>query len=130
MFSPDNFAYIDERLGQLSQRCISSLEQRGFSKDQIEIEPFLHLRYDRTDCAMLCTPECDQDCPLQHGDFEKTFLHKYQTEFGFCIKDCPIIVDDIRVRGVAKTGIRRNVDLPTATSPPNPVTVRCKLLGL
>ena len=48
-------------------------------RDVIEYTPFLHLRYDKTDCALMCSPEpCDegsQDAPT-HGDFYKAFTNR------------------------------------------------------
>ena len=48
---------------------------------------------------------------------------RYKTEFGFCIDDRSVIVDDIRVRGVASTGIKKDVALPKAVTAAHPVKV-------
>lgn len=56
--------------------------------------------------------------------FHTYHLLRYKTEFGFSIDGRPIIVDDIRVRGIAKTGIKTIKTLPAATSPAIPVTVK------
>ena len=55
--------------------------------------------------------------------FTECLYFRYKTEFGFSIDDRPIIVDDIRVRGIAKTGIQTVKTLPIASSPAIPVTV-------
>ena len=123
VYDTQNFAYIDERLTRLSQNCAEQLKQRGFTDEQIHTEPYLHMRYDRTDCALLCGPKEGTESPLHAGDFLGSFAEKYLTEFGFIIKDRPVIVDDIRVRGVAKTGIQKQTLIPSATQPPEPVTV-------
>lgn len=43
---------------------------------------------------------------------------RYQTEFGFTIPDRPILVDDIRVRGVGKALVREEKEVPATSSPP------------
>jgi 5-oxoprolinase (ATP-hydrolysing) len=50
------------------------------------------MRYDRTDCALMCSSE--------KGDkagFLEAFRSAYKREFGFVIDDREIIVDDIRL---------------------------------
>lgn len=40
----------------------------------IETTPYLHLRYERTDCALMCTPAVKEGRgKCSHGDFEKAF---------------------------------------------------------
>lgn len=57
------------------------------------------------------------------------FSSRYKTEFGFTIDERPVIVDDIRVRGIAKTGIQTTKTLPAATSPATSVTVHLMIAG-
>jgi len=120
-YKTSHFDYINERLEVLSKRCVDSLLQRGFHQDQIHTEPFLHMRYDRTDCALLCEPGSNTNLGVHRGDFHQSFTEKYKTEFGFCINDRSVIVDDIRVRGVASTGIKKDVILSKAERPARPV---------
>ena len=49
---------------------------------------------------------------------------RYKTEFGFSINDRAIIVDDIRVRGVATTGIKKDRALSKALTPAQQVQVK------
>lgn len=51
------------------------------------------------------------------------FFIRYKTEFGFTIDGRQVIVDDIRVRGLARTGIQTERVVETASTPPAPVTV-------
>ncbi|XP_063237134.1 5-oxoprolinase [Bacillus rossius redtenbacheri] len=103
LYRPDSFSYLDERLGVLEGQCREQLGQQGFRPEQIETEAFLHLRYDGTDCALMCTaaPGSGEGAP-RHGDFRETFTKRYKTEFGFVLMNRNIIVDDLRVRGVGK----------------------------
>lgn len=129
VYEDQNFVYIDQRLAFLSRSCVDHLKKRGFTEEQISTEPYLHLRYDRTDCSLACGPKSNpsnealSSSGLAAGDFLTTFTDKYRTEFGFVINDRPVIVDDIRVRGVATTGIHKASTLSQATGPPVPVTV-------
>lgn len=75
----------------MKSECCSKLEKQGFTT--ILTECYLHLRYEGTDCALMVGPG---------GDYQKTFLERYQTEFGFTIPSRTIVVDDIRVRGIGK----------------------------
>ncbi|KAK5647177.1 hypothetical protein RI129_002069 [Pyrocoelia pectoralis] len=109
-----NFPTFDERLDDLSKYCIQELKKQGFSEQNIVCETYLHMRYDGTDCALMCSP-AEIGNGTKHGDFLKSFLDRYNTEFGFTIKGRKIIVDDIRVRGIGKTDIPLEIDKPPRT---------------
>ncbi|XP_067005081.2 5-oxoprolinase isoform X2 [Anabrus simplex] len=123
VYEPESFPYLDRQLSNLEQKCIEELGKQGFSTQQIETEAFLHLRYEGTDCALMCSGSSkstsgDGDTACKHGDFKKTFLERYQSEFGFTIPSRPIIVDDVRVRGVGKSLINTEHEIPPADQPP------------
>ncbi|XP_077480992.1 5-oxoprolinase [Stigmatopora argus] len=107
-YEPNSFAELDRRVELLSKRCHDTLCVRGFNSGQITTEVFLHLRYEGTDCALMVTatgyPRNEQTC--QAGDFRTAFTQRYLKEFGFTIPERPIVVDDIRVRGCGKSGIK------------------------
>lgn len=107
-YEQQSFSMLDRSVEQLTQRCRDTLCGRGFSSGQITEEVFLHLRYEGTDCALMVTaagyPSNAQSC--RAGDFRSAFTKRYLKEFGFTIPDRPIMVDDIRVRGCGKSGIK------------------------
>uniref|UniRef100_A0A3Q2XXN9 5-oxoprolinase, ATP-hydrolysing n=1 Tax=Hippocampus comes TaxID=109280 RepID=A0A3Q2XXN9_HIPCM len=110
-YERSSFSELDRRVELLSKRCHDTLCARGFNRyvsGQITTEVFLHLRYEGTDCALMVTatdyPSSEQTC--QAGDFRGAFTQRYQKEFGFTIPERPIMVDDIRVRGCGKSGIK------------------------
>uniref|UniRef100_A0A3B1K6I2 5-oxoprolinase, ATP-hydrolysing n=1 Tax=Astyanax mexicanus TaxID=7994 RepID=A0A3B1K6I2_ASTMX len=107
-YKEDCYSELDRRIQELTQRCQNTLQQRGFSCSQISTEVFLHMRYEGTDCALMVNasgyPGHAQSC--QAGDFRTSFTKRYLKEFGFTIADRPIVVDDIRVRGSGKSGIK------------------------
>ncbi|GAB0094723.1 5-oxoprolinase [Sergentomyia squamirostris] len=107
-FSPATVDRIQARLNALTEICVEKLQEQSFKRDQIELVTYLHMRYDGTDCALMCSP---QNSPSKSANnngnllqsFLEAFLERYQTEFGFIISGRRIIIDDIRVRGLGKT---------------------------
>ncbi|KAI6075518.1 5-oxoprolinase [Aix galericulata] len=153
-YEPAAFAQLDERIAALEQECRQALAAQGFSSDQIRTEAFLHLRYERTDCALMCSAKGHPPTPssCRAGDFAAAFAsrcvpagtpgsgwglprpatltpspcHRYRTEFGFTIPDRAVVVDDVRVRGTGSTGISCESPLAPSGEPPRVETVtRC-----
>lgn len=124
-YEQHSFTELNRRVEQLSKRCRDTLCARGFISAQITTEVFLHLRYEGTDCALMVTsagyPSNAQSC--QAGDFRSAFTKRYLKEFGFTIPDRPIMVDDIRVRGCGKSGIKSVHKTKIAHGQAKPVTV-------
>ncbi|CAN7988046.1 unnamed protein product [Ixodes hexagonus] len=129
LYTPGNIGHIDARLKELSQQCIDRLLDQGFKREQIELEPFLHMRYDRTDCALMVPPEASKGSPdkaadgaavSSFGDFEGSFQSRYRREFGFVIPGRNIVVDDVRVRAVGCSRLAHSLQLPKASGDPQP----------
>uniref|UniRef100_A0A3Q1BR13 5-oxoprolinase, ATP-hydrolysing n=1 Tax=Amphiprion ocellaris TaxID=80972 RepID=A0A3Q1BR13_AMPOC len=126
-YEQHSFGELDRRVEQLSKRCHDTLCARGFTRSdgQITTEVFLHLRYEGTDCALMVTadgyPSNNQSC--RAGDFRSAFTKRYLKEFGFTIPDRPIMVDDIRVRGCGKSGIKSVYKTKMGHRQAKPVTV-------
>lgn len=99
VYSAENFDYFDSRLEALKQQCTEELLNQGFSKSDIVLEPYLHMRYDGTDCALMSSPHHVEDevTVPKHGDFMASFVERYKSEFGFVIAKRSVVVDDIRV---------------------------------
>ncbi|XP_025832170.1 5-oxoprolinase isoform X2 [Agrilus planipennis] len=107
IYESRNFSFFDERFDALGEKCRSELRAQGFSDDDIELEPYLHMRYEGTDFALMCT--ASNKNTSKYGNFLESFLTRYRTEFGFTIDNRAILVDDIRMRGVGKT--RFNIEI-------------------
>ncbi|KAJ1971158.1 hypothetical protein H4R35_005432 [Dimargaris xerosporica] len=88
---------LKSRIGELSKQCQAELERQGFASDQIELEPFLNLRYQGTDCAVMTKTR-----PGQNSNYVEAFETNYKREFGFHFPERSILVDDIRVRGIGR----------------------------
>lgn len=102
-YSDKNFQDIISRLQKLMKICGDQLQKDGFSQNQITFTPYLNMRYDRTDCALMSHPhEIKSVAELKYGDFLDAFTKQYQREFGFVLPNRKIIVDDVRIRAEAK----------------------------
>lgn len=71
-------------------------QARGFGEASITTELFLHMRYERTDCALMISGGS------KGVGFEKNFEAQYMREFGFTIPGRPLVVDDVRVRATGR----------------------------
>ena len=45
-------------------------------RNEIRTTPFLHLRYEGTDCALMVMPEGISVDECRHGNFKATFTHR------------------------------------------------------
>ena len=75
----------------------TAIKEQGISKSKVEFEHYLNMRYHGTETSMmiLATPD---------GDFKSEFLKRHLQEFNFIFpKDRPILIDDVRVRGIGKS---------------------------
>lgn len=89
-----------DRLGTLEHKVLTQLEAQGVPQASVHFERYLNLRYQGTDTALMVL-EPDQ------GNFQDAFLDEHLREFGFVWQDSrKILVDDIRVRGIGRSGER------------------------
>lgn len=108
VINQNNWLTITERLNHLSQRGTGELVKQGYDSQSVVVEKYLNLRYEGTDCALMCTSNEDTA-----ESFTDVFLKKYKDQFGFTLPDRPIIIDDIRVRALAKSAMDINRKIPT-----------------
>ncbi|XP_055204475.2 5-oxoprolinase isoform X3 [Gorilla gorilla gorilla] len=120
LYAPETFMQLDQRLSRLEEQCVDALQAQGFPRSQISTESFLHLRYRGTDCALMVSAHQHPATARspRAGDFGAAFVERYMREFGFVIPERPVVVDDVRVRGTGRSGLRLE-DAPKAqTGPP------------
>ncbi len=97
IYQNDSFQEVEmPRLGALAQAAVKELQDQGYPREQIRLRRYLNLRYQGTDTARMT--EQPQD-----NDFEGVFRQSYLREFGFDLLDRAILIDDLRVRAVAKS---------------------------
>jgi 5-oxoprolinase (ATP-hydrolysing) len=99
-YSSSNDAFVRQRIQHLQSQCLDEMKCRGFTKDRIEFEVYLNLRYEGTDCAVMTLKPLGQD----NWNFSKVFAENYMREFGFTLMR-ELIIDDIRVRGIGQSEI-------------------------
>ena len=78
------------RTPTLEGKCKTKIKSQGFKDSQIAMEPFLHMRYHGTDCALMCSG-------ANGKDFMEKFIERYKTEFGIVPQSREIIIDEVRV---------------------------------
>ncbi|MEC8981607.1 MAG: hydantoinase B/oxoprolinase family protein [SAR324 cluster bacterium] len=121
----DVFKNLLKNLEKLSSDAKTELLAQGYKAEQIEIKRYLNLRYQGTDTALMIS-EPDEvsnydtgntNCELgisessselqknttKFPDYVSAFRQTYLREFGFDLTGREIIVDDLRVRAVAKS---------------------------
>lgn len=118
VFSLANEKIVQDKLCKLGEKCFEALESQGFAR--IELEHFLHLRYEGTDTALMCSAAKGQTSN-NLNEFKDSFLNRYRTEFGFVLQNRQIIVDDLRVRGLGKNSTPPELEIKVADSAPTPV---------
>jgi 5-oxoprolinase (ATP-hydrolysing) len=80
------------------------MEEEGFSGETIETELYLNMRFEGTDAPMMI-----REPTFQSGrSFLDEFREKFRAEYGFVMENRDAIVDDVRVRGVAKSEVNNN----------------------
>ena len=97
IYSGESLPRLRERLSALQEKTTQELLSQNFRKENLRFERYLNMRYRGTDTSlMILEPES--------GNFEEAFLSRHLTEFSFTVPGRPILIDDIRVRGMALDG--------------------------
>lgn len=86
---------ISGKVEKLKKNALKQLKAQGVKEDDVEYEVYLNMRYLGSDTSMMILESEDDD-------FESTFKREHRREFSFNLEK-PILVDDIRVRGIGKS---------------------------
>ncbi|EJT98042.1 cytoplasm protein [Dacryopinax primogenitus] len=97
-YSPSSLVQLRQRIDTLEADVRAELSRQGFAAENILTEPFLNMRFDGTDTALMVPAPADGS-----WDFERRFKEEYRQEFGFVLEDKGVVVDDLKVRGTGKT---------------------------
>ncbi|TYZ66594.1 hypothetical protein PybrP1_002591 [[Pythium] brassicae (nom. inval.)] len=108
-------------LTALAEEVQAELVADGFSRDAIQFQFFLNMRYEGTDNSVMTRgPVAAMGSPLDASaaallafDFEASFVRKYQREYGFVLQNRSILIDDVRVRGTISPAL---MDIPSAAA--------------
>ena len=118
VFNHENSEILLQRLKEMEDQEIETLLTRGHNPDTIVARSFLNLRYQGTDTALMIPKPEDRD-------FGYAFQNTYRREFGFELKDREILVDDLRVRVMAKSSALQQFPITVLEGPPKPDSVTC-----
>ncbi|CAJ0559691.1 unnamed protein product, partial [Mesorhabditis spiculigera] len=113
----ENFSLFADRFKELRRQTTDQLKSQGFKDEAIEAECFLHMRYAKTDCAIMTAANFDPADPKTIEKFMENFRSTYKREFGFVLDTRQVQVDDIRVRGIGKSGIEVKDHIEKADDP-------------
>lgn len=116
IYDPTNIKSLEERFDQLVIGAKRDLLAQGCIEENIEFQCFLNLRFEGTDTSMMTLEPEDKN-------FERVFRDTHTREFGFDLTDRKIVVDDLRVRGMAKASGLNRSKIKTLKSVPEPVAI-------
>ncbi|KAF6743162.1 5-oxoprolinase [Ephemerocybe angulata] len=99
-YTPQNVPTLMARLDRLTSQVTKDLGEQGFTGKRVKIERILNMRFEGTDTSLMVLPEATG---AQPDDYLDAFKRVYKSEFGFVLEGKPVIVDDVKVRGIGKT---------------------------
>uniref|UniRef100_A0A1I7TQH1 5-oxoprolinase n=1 Tax=Caenorhabditis tropicalis TaxID=1561998 RepID=A0A1I7TQH1_9PELO len=102
VYEEANFPQLFSQFMDLRDTSIAGLKTQGFGEQQIETKYFMHMRYEKTDTAIMISWNIEKTEDL--GGFLEEFRQTYRREFGFVLEDRNIIIDDVRIRTRGKAG--------------------------
>lgn len=130
-YEPANGEQLERLLDEREAVCREKLREQGFAAEQIGVELFLHMRYEGTDGALMCTARpyaaevaAGERVTARLGDFYATFLERYRSEYGFVLQGRRIVVDDVRCRASGRTQVPQETEIGRAVGEPVVDTVR------
>ena len=90
------------------------LTDQGYPEDNVQVERYLHLRYEGADNAVM-VPENNNSYT-----YLENFVARYKVEFGFALKNRARIVNDYRVHAAVPgpAPVINRLPLPTKVLPP------------
>ena len=100
-YTPENRATLAARLDKLDAQVRAELSRQGFTGTRVRTERTLNMRFEGTDTALMVLPAPGDGDGRE--DFAAAFRRAYKAEFGFLLEGKPVIVDDVKVRGIGKT---------------------------
>ena len=106
-YSKENEKLFEKAATELREIVTRELvEEEGFARDVIETELYLNMRFEGTDAPMM-VKEPSKSNPSR--SFMDEFRDRFRAEYGFVMENREAIVDDVRVRGVAKSEVNLKV---------------------
>lgn len=93
--SAKDLQYLRSRSIEMSQIAENKLREHNGHDIEVMTMSFLNIRYEGTSTPVMTEWK-------QEKDIKKVFIENYEREFGFKLSDRALIVEDVRVRAVAR----------------------------
>ncbi|CCH57863.1 hypothetical protein TBLA_0A00620 [Henningerozyma blattae CBS 6284] len=104
----ENIEILNEKFLDLMNTAIKNFSNQGINDNNaVVFEKYLNLRYEGAETALMIN-QIDN-----RWDFVERFSQCHKREFGFAFENRNIIVDDVRVRAIAKSNIRNQESIDT-----------------
>ncbi|PWN88796.1 hypothetical protein FA10DRAFT_255151 [Acaromyces ingoldii] len=102
VYEPTSMSKIKEKVQQMKKSALQELVANAAPFASTEVEVFLNMRFDGTDTSLMVRQqENGTDCAA-------VFHQQHQREFGFTLQTRKIVVEEIRVRAVGRTGLPKS----------------------
>ncbi|KAJ3854352.1 Hydantoinase B/oxoprolinase-domain-containing protein [Lentinula lateritia] len=101
-----SFFDLRMRSERLIQRAVDALVEQGFSKSDITTEVSYNCRFQGTSTTIMV-----RELECRYEELISSFIKQHEQLFGFTLQNRVVHVDDVRVRGIARSGA------PEQTSP-------------
>ncbi|ESO12019.1 hypothetical protein HELRODRAFT_105203 [Helobdella robusta] len=107
-YREDSFAWIDARVDEMISKCNNELLLKGFTIENIENEVIFHMRYEGTDCALICSkgPKRYDKYSCSKDNLDTYFVEKFNQEFGFILEGRHVVVESLRIKGIGRSSIK------------------------
>lgn len=105
VLSAETLKAIQPLFDSLREKTVQALYSMDPTVQHIDTHYFLNLRYDGSDTSLMVERNAED------GSFAPAFIQQHHREFGFTPTARDILIDDIRVRSVAKADVAKTVGL-------------------
>lgn len=96
----ENLKKVQKKLNELANHSRALFIEKGYDTSQIVLEKYLNLRYEGTETTLMILQKDNS------SNFELWLSEAHEKEFGFSFTNKNVIVDDLRVRAIAKSNVR------------------------
>ncbi|SCU80520.1 LANO_0B00386g1_1 [Lachancea nothofagi CBS 11611] len=91
---------VENRFKAMIKAVTINLLKQGFATGDLVFEKYLNLRYEGTETSLMILQTSS------NWSFNEDFTMSHRREFGFVFSDRSIVIDDVRVRAIAKSPVR------------------------
>ena len=101
-FNDETKPDLVKELDRLEETATLALLEQGIAPHHIHSERYLNMRYRGSDATLMIRERGPKD-----EDFDTLFIADHHRQFGFTPQNASIIVDDVRVRCIGESELRK-----------------------